>query len=322
VTTSFPKVDYSLRPAKHAERRMICEIFSRLRSFRPVEDYLYVGFGSVWFADFVLFHRALGIKEMISIEHVDSARPRIEANKPFRAITVDYRKCSAVLPSLDWKRNLFLWLDYEDTITEEILLDIKTVAARACSGTVLTVSVKCTQAPDVEDVEEDKSGPSALERFRARLGRNRVDDKVGADDLYWWPFSKVSRKIILSEIEVALAVRNGSAEPKDQMNFKCLCEINYADGAAMTTIVGIFCSPQDKSRFDDCGFEKLAFMPPNGSVLHIEVPKLTIREIRFLERQLPKLMAGKLDLQAIPEEEAQLFADLYRYLPNFAILEN
>ena len=91
MSGSFKRIDYSLRPAKHAERRMLCDIFRRLRPFGRVENYVYVGFGSIWFSDFMLMHRSLGIKDMISIEHSIESRDRIEDNKPFR-IPVDYRK--------------------------------------------------------------------------------------------------------------------------------------------------------------------------------------------------------------------------------------
>src|ERR1700712_3390037 len=64
---SFKKIDYRLRPAKHAERVMLCDLFRRMR-FSPPETYQYVGFGSVAFIDFRLVHRTLGIRQMISIE--------------------------------------------------------------------------------------------------------------------------------------------------------------------------------------------------------------------------------------------------------------
>ena len=120
MSASFKRIDYSLRPAKHAERRMLCDVFRRLRPFGRVEDYVYVGFGSVWFSDFSLFHRALGIRDMISIEAADTAKERIEANKPFR-IPVDYRTSNDALPDLDWLRNQFLWLDYDDPMSTDML---------------------------------------------------------------------------------------------------------------------------------------------------------------------------------------------------------
>jgi hypothetical protein len=147
MTASWRKIDYSLRPAKHAERRILSEIFRRLRPFRPVEDYQYVGMGSLWFADFSLFHRALGIRDMISIESSPGgSRERFEANKPFGCITVDYRKSSEVLPELKWDQPYFIWLDYDDPLSVEMLLDMQTVATHALSGTTLAVTVQCHRA--------------------------------------------------------------------------------------------------------------------------------------------------------------------------------
>ena len=68
MTARYRRVDYSLRPAKHAERRMLAEVFRRLRPFQPIEDYTYIGFGGLWFVDFALIHRMLGVHKMISIE--------------------------------------------------------------------------------------------------------------------------------------------------------------------------------------------------------------------------------------------------------------
>ena len=322
MTSSFKKINYALRPGKHASRRMLCEIFGRLRPFQPVDEYVYVGFGSVWFEDFILFHRLLGVREMISIERDKSARHRIEANKPFNNITVHYRSASEVLPRLDWRCRHFVWLDYEDPLSTEILLDVKTVAARSRSGTVIAVSVPCKRAYEVELAEDDPKGPSAIERFRDVFGRKRVAPTVSELQLEGWPFGALSRKLLKSEIQTSLAIRNGTAVRQDHLSFKPICNIEYDDGTNMTIIVGIVFAARDKNAVTDCGFEHLDFLPKRGRRVRINVPKLTVREIRTLEQQLPKHADEKFDRGSIPAIEATAFAKLYRYLPNFAVLES
>lgn len=323
MTASFRKIDYSLRPAKHAERRMLCEAFRQMRPFQPVEDYIYVGFGSVWFADFVLFHRALGIREMLSIEEVAGAKDRVEANKPFRAITVDYRHSSRVLPELDWNKRHFIWLDYDSPISEAVLHDIATVASHARSGSALAVSVQCQQAADVALAEEESEGPAAMARFRDRFGRERIPENVSEEDLYGWPFASLSRRMLHSEIEATLASRNAAATPQMAIQFNQIFNVEYQDGARMATICGVFVQQNENRLFEACGFGKLDFLPQDGNTFRIEIPKLTTREIRFLEQQLPRLAAGDvLALGAIPASDAGLYADLYRYFPNFAVLEH
>jgi hypothetical protein len=322
MTASFKRIDYSLRPAKHAERKMLCDVFRRLKPFGPVEDYVYVGFGSIWFADFTLMHRSLGIKDMISIEQEKSAQARIDDNKPFR-IPVDYRESKHALPDLDWKKRQFLWLDYDDPLSMDVLLDLRTVVNRACSGTVLTISVQCHKAPQYAAAEQDKmpNAPTAIDRFTTTFGRDRIPPGTSAKNLIGWPFGALSRAILLQEIDAVLAIRN-SANTNAEMCRQLICEIEYEDGAKMTTISVIFYSPQDQPLVDQCHFDGLDFLPNPLAPVRISIPKLTGREFKKLESQLPLRNGDQLVLGTIPSVDANHFVKMYRYLPNFAVLES
>lgn len=297
---------------------MLCDVFRRLRPFGRIEDYVYVGFGSVWFSDFSLFHKALGVKDMVSIEQAEAAKERIEENKPFR-IPVDYRRSTEALPDLSWDRNNFIWLDYDDPLSTDMLLDMRAVARRAKSGTVLAVSVQCMKAPEVAQ-SEAPGGEEVppFDRFVAVFRRDRIPLEASEEDLYGWRYGALSRGILKRELESELAARNGGAGTP--MAFEPICEIEYEDGAKMTTIVGVFCEDGD-NRIDDCHFQALDFLSPDGSPVRIEVPKLTVREFRRLESQLPLKAGEELQLGTIPPGEAKRFSEMYRYLPNFAVVE-
>ena len=320
MTASFRNVDYSLRPAKHAERKMLSEIFRRLRPFDSVENYAYVGFGSLWFSDFSLFHRALGIRDMTSIEREKHAQARIDANRPYSTIKMHYDESAVVLPQLDWSKKSFVWLDYDDPITTDMLLDVQTVANHAVSGTVLAISVQSQQAKEIQEAEQDKAGPVPIDLFRDRFGREMVPGATIEADLYSWKFAALSRKMFSSQIDKVLAARNMSLGTFDRLHFHPICEIEYKDNAKMTTLVGILASTSDMGTVRQCKFDTLDFLTATGKPIRIDVPVLTVREIRHLERQLPK-SAIPLDYGAIPPGDADRFAEFYRYLPNFAVLE-
>lgn len=89
----------------------------------------------------------------------------------------------------------------------------------------------------------------------------------------------------------------------------------------MTTLVGVFYSADDCALVEQCNFETLDFLPATGRPVRIKVPKLTTREFRRLESQLPLSEGEQLELGTIPLSEARSFAELYRYFPNFAVLE-
>ncbi len=71
---------------------------------------------------------------------------------------------------------------------------------------------------------------------------------------------------------------------------------------------------------EKCGFDDLDFLEGSNKV-RINVPNLTIKEFKYLESQLP-LHGKKLRLGSIPQGEANSFKAMYRYLPNFAVIEN
>ena len=90
--SSYEKIDYRLRPAKGVERKMLANAFWRLAAFDKIERYRYIGMGSVYFNDFILFHKVLGIKKLISIEGEDNPekQKRFKLNKPFRCIDLRF----------------------------------------------------------------------------------------------------------------------------------------------------------------------------------------------------------------------------------------
>lgn len=321
MSGSFNKIDYSVRPAKYAERRMLRDIFRRTSAFEPAENYVYVGFGSVWFADFALFHRSLGIREMISIESSKGAEQRVRDNAPYK-INLFFDRSTNVLPKLPWDRRQFIWLDYDDPLTPEMLRDIRTCALRARSGSVLAFSVRCSAAREVDQASTDETegAPSALERFRERFASSQIPEDTYEDDLTGWPFGDLVNKMIEMEIESALIVRNGGDGNK--VHCSKICTFNYQDGAMMTTYVGLIYSDDEGGMFEACNFGSLSFIEGANKPVKIDIPKLTPREFRLLEAQLPANDGEVLDLGSIPKKEASAFHQMYRYLPNFVVTES
>jgi hypothetical protein len=62
---SFKQFDYALRPSKQVERKVMIEVLLRLaKAGFNISEYGYVGFGSVYYVDFVMFHKYLFIEQM------------------------------------------------------------------------------------------------------------------------------------------------------------------------------------------------------------------------------------------------------------------
>ena len=141
MPSSYRIINYALRPAKAIERRMLCAAFERLYPFQRIERYRYVGFGSIYFSDFQLLHRELGITNMLSIEKDVEAEACFRFNRPYKCIRLKFATSTGVLPTLDWNKKTILWLDYDDRLNTSILGDIATTCLRASSGSLVVVSV-------------------------------------------------------------------------------------------------------------------------------------------------------------------------------------
>lgn len=320
---SYKKIDYSLRPAKHTERRMLCDILRKLSNFHKLVDYTYVGFGAIAFNDFIMFHKALGIKDMISFEEDNGDRAvlrRLEDNKPFNSIRVVNKKSTLALPDLSWEKPHIVWLDYDDPLLPSMFLDIGTIANHARSGTALAISFSCQKAPEACKPENGE-GNDPVANFIANFGKDRVPQGIDEMNLTGWDYGQLGARMLEQELKAVLASRNARLPDDEKLDFIKICSFEYEDGTKMHTLVGIFVQNKDKDICKRCDFSGLDFLE-KSSVPRIIIPKLTLKEIKTLEKQLPLQPGERIKYGHIPQSDASRFIQFYRYLPNFSVLEN
>ena len=80
---SYEKVNYLFRLKKQIERKLIIETLQSIDPTIGIKRYHYVGLGSIYFADFILFHKYLNIKKMTSIDDKSEDEERFRFNRPF-----------------------------------------------------------------------------------------------------------------------------------------------------------------------------------------------------------------------------------------------
>lgn len=144
LSESFRKVHYGLRPAKQVERRMLIDALLLLdeSGFR-IRDYIYLGMGSVHFVDFAMFHKFLGIQEMISVEAAASLERRIKFNRPYaNAVqTIVGKEIGDVLSVITDKNTYLVWLDYDNVLSDYMLRDITLAVSRLAPGSILLATI-------------------------------------------------------------------------------------------------------------------------------------------------------------------------------------
>jgi len=87
---SFDAINYSLRPSKSIQRQIVFSGVRMLQANLDLERLAYIGFGSIWFTDFVLAHKLLGIDDMWSIECHDVGYRRALFNAPYATVHVEH----------------------------------------------------------------------------------------------------------------------------------------------------------------------------------------------------------------------------------------
>jgi hypothetical protein len=319
MANSYRKIDYRLRPAKTVERRMIAEYFLRLRGFGTVEDYRYVGLGSVYFSDFALFNIVCGFRDMVSIELTEdpTIKKRFEFNAPLGSIDIQFGHTSTVLPKLDWSQKVAAWMDYDGTLESYVLTDLGYMAATVASESIVLMSV------NGELADNDEGNLSKLEVLSSRVGRAKLPARFqGGGSLPSKIVPALYREILTNEIQEALTKRNAGKEDKAEwMNAEQVMFFKYSDGVEMLTLGWVFFLEKDKERFMRCGFSELSHARNSTATFDIEIPFMTNAEIRELNRC--KVSNGNVQAKHIPVPPSEIakYMALKRFWPVLQIPE-
>ena len=305
-SASYQKINYRLRPAKHVERKMIAECLRRLDRVSSLSHYRYLGFGSPFFTDFSLFHRTLGIADMVSIERMVEDQPRFEFNRPFECVGLEFGESSDILPELDWSARSIVWLDYDKKLSLGHLADVETVVGNAAPLSVLMVTVNA-----------DPGGyPERAKKLRDRLPHlvpiDATDDTLGG-----WGMAATYRSIINERISVTLRNRNHGMRPGAIIHYSQLFNFHYQDGVPMLTVGGVLFDEGLRGQFSSCQFDDFEFVRWGDESCDISVPNLTPKEMRALNEMLPTATPSVIDQPGLTPDEIETYARVYRYFPAY-----
>jgi len=109
---SFENINYMFRPKKQIERKIFIELFQKIQHAlnTNISEYQYIGLGSIYYYDFILFHKYLNIKDMVSLDDKDYPN-RFEFNKPFDFITFKQMLTTEFLSNNEIDKRSFIWFD-------------------------------------------------------------------------------------------------------------------------------------------------------------------------------------------------------------------
>lgn len=274
---SFDVVNYAVRPNKNVERKLIFSSLRELDRRFDLSGHRYVGLGSVWFVDFVLAHKSLGITDMVSIESDQIGHRRAEFNRPLSCIQVLLGETSAILPDVayDDKPSL-LWLDYDSGIGGPALQDIANVFPKLRPGSVFVVTLSAKKDDLV--LADEADGQLSLEEALRRIAGDLVPAALPPHRLRQSDYPRLVAEIVSNQFEsIALRTRgNGS--------WVQLFDIEYVDSTPMVTVGGFVSTPETAPEVQrivgDARWRGKQVAP-------IALPPLTLKEKIALDSLMP-----------------------------------
>ncbi len=307
---SFESVNYTIRPNKNIERKLIFEALRLLDGSIPLRGYRYVGLGSLWFVDFILAHRYLSISDMVCIEYETTAE-RVEFNKPYDCIEVRRGITTDVIPSIDFKSQpSLIWLDYDTGLEGPIFQDIELIASSAKVGTIslVTVNAHRDRLPD-----KDADGRSLDKEAALRLTfGNLVPAELPHGALTRDGYPRLLAQMLLAHMDNCIH-RSGRGN-----RFLPMFNFYYRDGAPMITVGGIIVDGLHEHAYRKSGVEILGWVTSEKQI-SIQAPPLTVKEKVMFDRLLPRMnppTAAELGFP-LDEEHIAAYHRYYRHYPLF-----
>ena len=307
------KINYSIRPAKSVERKMLCELLHYIKSSEDKQSYRYIGLGAKYFVDFLLFHNELGFDKMISIEADEENKLRYDYNKPLKCIDLVFGRTNDVLPTISWnnrERNI-VWLDYDGKLDEYMFKDIEFLVNKMCPGSVFLISFNSSFYDSNDEIGKTRK------RLGNYLPRNTTDVTFKSTSKR----NQLYKNMLNECISNSIAKRN-MFNPNEQVLYTQLVYFTYKDGAHMTTVGGIIHDEKIQSCLDfDILSSKFSFVSscidkePNN----ITVPRLTYKEVQYLLKHMPSEgeCVDVLNEVGLDEKDFKDFLKVYRYYPHF-----
>lgn len=312
--SSTSRIDYSVRQNKAIERSIV---FDGLRSLysvmRPTRPLIYIGFGSVWFTDFHLAHRHLGIERMISIELDEVTAKRAEFNKPYRTIDVIHGDSNNVIPDLLDRGDLadtpwVAWLDYDKALDEDRLEQLESLTRYMPDDSTVITTFSATPGPYGKPNQRVSTIRDLL--GFAVPGDLTSNDVRGEDGLSLVLSESLERRLLSISIDAGRT----PAVP--------LFRIRYRDGAPMVTLGLHLPSPLSID-----GVRGIVADPSWPGIVEeaITTPPLTTREVGAIRALLPapgSITRADIQQAGFDLEENQLDAFIAHYnrYPTFAQL--
>lgn len=302
-------IPYDIRPAKQTERRVLMDFLKcATEGGLSVSDCRYVGMGGNKFYDFLLMHKYLGMRNMVSLEHNKKFHRRAQFNAPFSFIKVLNESVAEFLVGDVHDGRTIYWLDYDDSLAPWMMSDITSLASRSREGHFAFVTVYA----GVPGHLIKNSTAERLEYFETEFPE--YFSVLSQEDMEDGKFEGAVFKILSAAFKLAFAGHpDGPFHP--------VFNIIYSDSVPMITVGGFLAKDKVAKQVRNRMKKDVPFLVSGSVPYKIRNFNLSDRERSLFDaattgRSNSKAMNLLLGL-GFKKSQISAYKDLIRFLPRY-----
>ena len=308
MTSSATRVPYDLRPSKQVERRIFVDALQELSQVGfPIRTYTYIGMGGIFYTDFIMFHKYLGIDNLVSVERDLAIEARIRFNQPFASVGLVMDEVGNVIAGMNRDTRYLLWLDYDEPLTTGASEDIRLAVDVMRSSSLLLVTIPIFP------------GRSRSKEETFRYYEEGIGDYFAPE---WGQEDFTPNRIMRTLADAFIRMVRSGLQGRSRIYFEILFYFRYSDGRDMLSIGGMVCDPHDRQAVRKCNFGGRSYICRSikADPLSIEVPILTRKERAHADACMPSKSRFLRSTLGFSVEEIRTYRSIYRFLPSYGEL--
>ena len=314
---SYDKINYKLRTQKRIERALMVDLIN-LFNYKVSDNKLnYIGMGSLYFTDFIYFHKHCTINEMYSIEYMrdkygnkdEKKEQRFRSNIPIDKIRLVPKLVSEAIDDDDLPlgETNFVWYDYDGNFVPAIVDDLEKTIDKMTQTSLLAVSFNSLVPFSFKERKNVVDTKKCVDSYKKYMIGSVIDESEFVVDKYADTAGKICEKYLQHIVDDINDCRG--------TDFKLLrvSRIIYQDGVQMYTYIWAFI---DQKKFPDLESE-LAKLKIFGEI-DLTMENLTLYEKIYLDKhcgELPEVLSDKLGIERTTVERYYKYA---KYIPEFS----
>lgn len=314
---SYDKINYKLRTQKRIERALMIDLIN-LFNFEVADNRLnYIGMGSLYFTDFIYFHKHCSIDEMYSIEymrdeagnHDSNKEKRFRSNIPIDKITLVPKLVSEAIDDddLPLEKTNFVWYDYDGNFYPSIIDDLVKTVEKMEESSILAISFNGYVPYKFKSGKDVINTKKCVINYKPYMLGTVLDESEFVVDKYSDTVGELCEKYLQKIVDE----RNELCGTN--LKLSRISRIIYQDGVKMYTYIWAFID-MDKYPDLEAEFSKLKI----AGDIDLTMENLTLYEKMYLDKhcdELPEELAEKLGVEINTVERYYEYA---KYIPEFS----